>query len=126
MKNSLVIFLLALQLVTSTDLAELFKIPVLISHYHEHKGTNQNFTFFTFLKMHYFNGRPHDNTDMELPFKTNSTAALVSMNFSTPLPCPPALPVVPVVLSEDREYKVYTVSFPPGQNKSIFQPPRTA
>ena len=74
--------------------------------------------------MHYFNGKPHDGTDMELPFKTNANALMVTLNFSIPLPLPPQVPVLSVVQNKNPEFKCYNIHIPSGNHNSIFQPPR--
>ena len=95
-----------------------------MSHYYEHKGGSETFSFFSFLKMHYFNGKPHDGTDMELPFKTNASARLIAMNFSIPIPHPVQAPSLPVMQMRNEKYKMFTLIIPSGNSNTIFQPPK--
>lgn len=54
------------------------KIPVLLSHFLEHKDKNATLSFFEFLKMHYGDSVPEDHDDQrdrELPFKKFGTVS---------------------------------------------------
>ncbi|MEO5890434.1 MAG: hypothetical protein ABIQ31_09290 [Ferruginibacter sp.] len=116
---------MSLQLLANTELCEFLKIPVLISHYEEHKGSS-NLTFISFIRMHYFNGAPHDNTDMELPFKTNSTALIISHNFSVSLPSQPfsSFNPVTVIQQQPAAFGFYSFYLPSRSQNCVFQPPR--
>jgi hypothetical protein len=95
-KRAIAILFLSTYLLSTTQLGELLKLPMLIEHFIEHKAENKAISFFTFLQMHYFNGDPKDadyDKDMKLPFKTvnvNPTAIAFcynpnfSFNFSKP------------------------------------------
>lgn len=127
MIRSISIFFLLLHLLTSTELCQVLRIPVLINHYTEHRSLNTGITFFMFLKMHYFNGDPRDSDydrDMQLPFKTSANSFVLNLNLSHP--------VVPQnflsILTSDNLPSDYTDYFscwiPCGHLKAIFQPPR--
>lgn len=61
----------------ATQLKELVKLPILISHFIKHQQEDHKISIFEFIKMHYANGDPHDedyHEDMKLPFKTNTTS----------------------------------------------------
>lgn len=124
MTRFIAILLLSLQLLTNTELCQLGKLPVLVSHYKEHKASNKDLTFFGFLSMHYFNGDPHDNTDMELPFKTTSTAVLIHNCPSAPVPFITALPTVPMQEVQLHFNEFYSAFIPSVCNNDIFQPPQ--
>ncbi len=73
MKKSVVIALLSLYLLGTTQLRELLKFPVLIEHFIEHKEDSPDMNFWNFLCLHYSKNSNHDNDfdrDMQLPFKT--------------------------------------------------------
>lgn len=118
------ILFLSLQLFTHTEICQFVKIPVLVSHYKDHKASNKDITFFGFLGLHYFNGDPHDNTDMELPFKTNSTALIIHSCPSAPVPSITEIPAAPLQEVQLHLYDYYLAFIPPGYNKDIFQPPQ--
>ena len=127
MQKILLLIFMSLQLIANTELCEILKIPVLIRHYEEHKESS-NLTFIGFLRMHYFNGAPHDDTDMELPFKTNSTALIISHTFSVSLPCQPFISSKPlaVIKKQPAELAFYSLHLPSRSQNDVFQPPRLA
>ena len=70
--NISVMLLLALYALVYTPAAELFKIPVLVTHFREHKAADRNLSVIRFLMVHYFNDDPQNADyagDMQLPFK---------------------------------------------------------
>lgn len=71
-KKGIIFLLLALMTVNSLSLQQLFKLPVLIAHYFEHKERGQSITVTEYLAMHYWGTDINDNDqdrDMQLPFK---------------------------------------------------------
>jgi len=69
-KNFSILLILSIYLFSTTELIQLLKIPVLISHCIEHKNNNSKLTFVQFLNDHY-NIPVKDNdrdTDEKLPF----------------------------------------------------------
>jgi hypothetical protein len=111
-------------LLTNTELCQLVKIPVLISHYNEHKALNGDISVLAFLQLHYFNGDPHDNTDMELPFKTTSVALIIHSCPSAPVPSITEIPVADTQEVQLNFNEYYNTFIPSGCNKDIFQPPQ--
>jgi hypothetical protein len=82
LKKVIVIFLLSTIALSTTEFCQLLKLHVLVAHYQEHKAENSDLTFFSFLKMHYFNNNPKDadyDKDMKLPFKTTCIEHHVSV-----------------------------------------------
>lgn len=74
MKKIISILLLFFYLTTATELYQLFKLPILIEHFIEHKSKNQSISLFDFLKIHYTKGDIKDadyEKDMKLPFKSH-------------------------------------------------------
>ncbi len=113
-------------MLTSTELCQLSKSPILIQHYTEHKAADKSISFFGFLKIHYFNGNPHDadyDRDMQLPFKTSSAALIASNSFSISLFT--QILTLPIPVVNLRTYlKGYSFFIPKGGLSYIFQPPR--
>lgn len=74
MRQFTVILFLTAVLFTATPLQQLFKLPVLVQHYYEHKQIDKNITIIAFLKLHYFEeeegGDADDKRDQQLPFKS--------------------------------------------------------
>lgn len=57
---------------SNTSFNQIFKLPLLIEHYREHRALNYTVTFFEFLAMHYGgndNDPRDDAKDHSLPFK---------------------------------------------------------
>lgn len=54
------------------SIGELFKLPVLLSHFSEHKAIDEHISLFDFISMHYLGNDMNDKDearDMQLPFK---------------------------------------------------------
>jgi hypothetical protein len=84
MKKNIALFFLFAYLFSTTHTIEFLKIPILLSHYKEHKGENKNLSFFDFLVIHYGNGFPKDadfDKDMKLPFKSIPSSNTFSVAF---------------------------------------------
>jgi hypothetical protein len=127
LKRLIAILFIFVHLMASTELCQLFKIPLLITHYNEHHELNSGVTFFMFLKMHYFNGDPRDSdydTDMQLPFKTNSYAVTANFSFSLPAYIQSFLPLVTSQELPVNYSKFFSVWIPSVHLNDIFQPPR--
>lgn len=64
--------LLALVIGETTSLNQLFKLPVLYSHFLEHRDSDPRVDLATFLAWHYWGDDDNDqdnDRDMQLPFK---------------------------------------------------------
>lgn len=124
MKKWVSILLLSLYLLSTTELNQLLKLPVLIEHYVEHKNLNPEMTLVSFFKMHYDHPVKDADykTDRKLPFIIHSTLSLVftlNTNFSFEI--------------SGSDYKYYGIQNIPsldenlyikGYLQSIWQPPR--
>ncbi len=70
---------------STTGLSQLFKLPVLVNHYLEHRERDNRISMLDFLSMHYWGQDINDNDqdrDMQLPFKNieqNSGPQIVVM-----------------------------------------------
>lgn len=121
MKRKLVIVLLSLYVLASTECHQVLRLPLLVKHYSEHHQKADNLTFWEFLVLHYKTDVAHDDQDMRLPFKdchhslASSSMAVPSQRFML-TPLSPAL--VEKILSFNHP-QVHS-SFP-GE---VFQPPR--
>ncbi|TKK71635.1 hypothetical protein FC093_01015 [Ilyomonas limi] len=129
MRRVIAIFLLCLQLFTGTELCQLFKAPVLLEHYREHKGGDESLTFLSYLREHYFNSderNPDYARDMQLPFKSCAGVLLASHSISIPIPGFTIVPPAPAFEIE-KQYQSFKGDWQPSQIiNTIFQPPRAA
>jgi hypothetical protein len=123
-KKAAVALLTALFFISNTEFHELLKIPILITHYQEHKSETPGLTLAQFLSSHYTNNNTKDNDytrDSQLPFKTAehlSTSITVFLShFDVKLPVPHFNNNVDLPF-----YRASFVSFPLLSN--IWQPPK--
>ncbi|OJV14301.1 MAG: hypothetical protein BGO21_16295 [Dyadobacter sp. 50-39] len=67
--RNIILFMVILD---TTSLCQVYKVPLLLKHFAEHKSLDQAITFTDFLSMHYLGKDLNDNDDdkdMQLPFK---------------------------------------------------------
>ncbi|MDE3253344.1 MAG: hypothetical protein KGO92_11090 [Bacteroidota bacterium] len=65
---------MSVYLLSTTELYQLVKLPVLVEHFMEHRQEDKGITLWDFLCMHYAHGIVKDadyEKDMKLPFKTH-------------------------------------------------------
>jgi hypothetical protein len=121
-----IICLLLLYAAVYTPVSELFKLPVLIAHFQEHRSEDQNISFLRFLQLHYFNGSPKDadyDRDMQLPFK-NGEYTLVSLSAIFLPVIEKAAPDVPVQLLQTKKANRSENFISSVYLSNIWQPPR--
>jgi hypothetical protein len=116
--------LLLIFLSSSTELHQFLRLPVLFSHYHEHKKYSAKISFADFIVFHYFNNNIGD-TDFahnELPFKDSHcealhiTVAILPENFEKK-PC--------ILFNPESTKGIYKSQLLPSSTlSSIWQPPR--
>ena len=62
-------------LFTATELNQLWKLPIFVSHFIEHRQESPDITLVHFITLHYFSGDIRDSDyarDEQLPFRDNS------------------------------------------------------
>ncbi len=86
------ILLLSVYLISTTELGQLLKFPMLVEHYFEHKEKNPEVTVLQFLEIHYagnhLENHPHDEDykeDQKLPFIIHNDLLTVSFILSKPI-----------------------------------------
>ncbi|MEO6903545.1 MAG: hypothetical protein ABI315_10390 [Bacteroidia bacterium] len=126
MKKTIAIFFLAFYLLSTTQLAELLKMPFLVQHYIEHKQEKRDLSFIAFLKIHYAHGNTKDadyDKDMKLPFKTISNT-VYAYSFFTPLL---ELKLNKLIYFKDDKqlFSDYTFTSSSSFLSSIWQPPKS-
>jgi hypothetical protein len=124
LKRFSAILFLSVSLLTQTELHQVFKLPVLLNHFAEHKAQNKDMSIGGFIILHYFSGNPKDkdyDRDMQLPFKTTDCTAMVNVAI---IPSPSYIVKLPAYfiditypsLANSREHFSHTAD--------IWQPPR--
>ncbi len=125
MKRVLAIWLLVVYAFGATDLHQVFKLPLLIIHYHKHQQGDPALTISGFLNIHYLQPQKADKDyreDMQLPFKAPKDYC---MSAATVMSDPAVFLSVPL-------YEKYLNIFFPLKEMmsslmvihSIFQPPQ--
>jgi len=125
LKNITVIFLISIYLFSATELHQLFKLPLLLEHFSEHKQKDNSLSLYKFLTMHYATNDDNDgdkDKDMKLPFKSNDECAnSINIAFT---PTNLILTLKPIFLI-NKSFNIYNDYFSPTSVlSSIWQPPR--
>lgn len=125
MQKKIAKFLLLLFLMQTTQLGEFGKLPLLVTHYLQHKSLYPHTTMVGFFKMHYIDKTIVDADyaqDMQLPFKTAS-----NYNLNIPIGLPPEkITLKQVVYLQINPPKGETeTKICLGAKKIIFQPPQS-
>jgi hypothetical protein len=125
LKKGIAILFLSVYLLSSTQLKEFLKLPVLIEHFIEHKQKDTSICFLEFLCMHYAHGNVKDadyEKDMKLPFKSLENS-LSSVSFY--LPASNFKQDFLIHLKEGKQqFPLYNSNYPSTFLSSIWQPPR--
>ncbi|HBV14606.1 hypothetical protein [Chryseobacterium carnipullorum] len=124
MRKFISIVLLSFYLVSTTELYQLLKIPVLIEHFIEHKEQNKGMTLMAFLKMHYDHPVKDADyqTDQKLPFIVHSFPLALVFTVS-----PNNTFEVKKQIITDHNEKIYSYDEPLYDKdalNSIWQPPK--
>ena len=121
------ILLLSAYLISSTEISQMLKLPLLLEHFNEHKSLNEGLTLWSFMVMHYTNNdvkyADHDK-DMQLPFKSkegslNILSVSFIQNFTS----------IKIINPFERELKIYMIKndhvFNSTFLSNIWQPPKS-
>ena len=101
----------------------MFRLPVLVEHFSEHKKLVGDISFWEFLVMHYNTNVSHDADDNKLPFKDPAHS------FTAPTV---AIPIYKIILGDTQmvtevsRVSTYQETFITSHLSDIFQPPRIA
>ena len=112
---------------SSTQLYQLMKLPLLVKHYMEHKQQNRNITLYSFLSMHYAHGVVVDkdyDKDMKLPFKVDDKS--VSTDITNVQPDNISAFIEKPIYNNTKTFIYFDEMFIPSSFLSnIWQPPKT-
>ena len=111
---------------SSTELHQLLKLPLLFSHFQEHKQREGNITFFSFLKAHYAESQNVNATEKgkheQLPFKSDTDIATHNITFFQPIPSI-QLPMA-FHSYEMKKHTIHMNDYLASSLSSIWQPPK--
>lgn len=126
MKRIIALTLLTFFLISSTEVQQLLKLPILLEHFSEHHKKDKKITLCKFLCMHYSTETINDGDfekDSKLPFKsidTNSSSNQVVILNELKFCLNTTL-----VYSEKKEYNKYYSNFNSSKYLNfIWQPPK--
>lgn len=125
MRKILVIISLSTYLLSTTEIGQLLKMPILISHFAEHKENDNRTTLWTYL-VHHYEGHEKDDdweTDMKLPFMQCSDLLKIMVITSDNFVNLPKDLHSSEAGSEGTFYR--EPSIPPTMAGSIWQPPKS-
>ncbi len=114
------VFLVVSFAVVFTPLHEFAKIPLLISHFHEHNTMNPEIDFSEFIVEHY--GNPENLPEhKKLPLQTVNITFFPAYHFQLPIELKANEFIVENCFPAELSKKIS-----PGIAVRIFQPPKTA
>jgi hypothetical protein len=127
LKKCIAILILAVYLLSSTELHQLLKVPFLVEHFFEHKEQNKDITLWQFLCLHYAD--QHAKTadyekDRKLPFKSHdgccaNFVAYIAQDI-------PSVPLIDKpIYNETQSFRLYKEVYAHASYlDAIWQPPR--
>lgn len=113
-------------MISSTELSQLLRIPLLIEHFIEHNQEGNKLSISQFFHMHYFEKQHMDadyDKDMRLPFKTidgNTIQVMAFIPFGNPL-----LKVKPLYTKQVKFDAYKSLFIKDTFLSSIWQPPKS-
>lgn len=84
MRKAIAILLLTIISVTATEGYQVFKVPVLLHHFQEHKTIQPTLSFVEFISDHYTKVHHHDEHDNSLPYQHDECFEGNISSFYTP------------------------------------------
>lgn len=123
MRKPFAAFLLLTYALTSTELGQLLKLPILVDHYRQHRQEEKELAFSDFLIGHYQASEPDLDyeQDMKLPFKKSADPEsmesfhLFENNIEAALTAPLAMSSFIISLLNDKIMK--------GEPPTLLRPP---
>lgn len=125
MKKRIAISFLLIYLITTTELSQFLKTPMLVQHFIEHKEINNRITITQFLYAHYAIGEKHGlnhEKGNQLPFKSHENCVASISNIY--LPAQKITLIKPVSVVENTHCKTQLQFLPSIFLSNIWQPPR--
>jgi hypothetical protein len=108
-------------LLASTELHELWRLPILVQHFIEHNTAGLSTSVVDFITLHYGYSEPHDERDMELPFKQHDSCLT-----SVVMAILPTFQIAqPASIAVSHSYQFLELNLPLNFYRAdIWQPPR--
>ena len=87
MKRKIAITLALIYIFSATELNQLWKFPIFVSHFIEHRQESPDITLINFITLHYFSGDERDSDyarDEQLPFRDDSQCLIGAISSIVP------------------------------------------
>lgn len=127
MKRAFIFIIAVLFLISSTELHQLLRLPLLLRHYRLHRQADPSLSPMAFLKLHY-NGHHQtakaDKEDSQLPFKSvvfaSHTDNLMVIKVKREMPARPLMYI------RTSETVYFPGDIPDRRADAIFHPPQAS
>lgn len=130
MRRVLAILFLSVYLISTTELGQLLKFPMLVEHYFEHKEKNPQINVMEFLALHYegnhLENHPHDEDyehDQQLPFIVHIDVLSVSFVLTPPFSF--EIETRKLVVKEPKALPLDDAFLDNNYLSAIWQPPKS-
>jgi hypothetical protein len=114
-------------MVSTTELYQLAKLPLLVEHFNEHRQENSNMTLWAFLCMHYDYAAKKDEDyakDMTLPFKANDS--MIHATIADFIPNNISVAITKIIYATSVQVVAFDESnFHSSFFSNIWQPPKS-
>lgn len=121
------ILLISVYMLSFAELHNLLKIPVLLEHFKEHKQEDPSISFWSFIKLHYFDPIVVDDDyqrDQQLPFRDTDCCIVTTASVCE---CLQVTVEIQPLSEQSKEFHLFNeINKPQFTSFDIFQPPRCA
>jgi hypothetical protein len=125
MRQQAAILFLILHFFASTELHQLVRMPVLLTHFSEHKASTSSLSFFEFLSLHYgdvTNTHESQNAHDQLPFKSNCEVSLHALWVT--IVSTQEIPDTQTPVNQSNKTVLPSFVLPCNDGNNIWQPPK--
>lgn len=125
MRQQAAILFLILHFFTATELHQLVRIPVLLTHFSEHKVSTSSLNFFEFLSLHYgvvANTHEAKNAHDQLPFQGDCEISLHALWVT--IPNTQEIPGKHTPVDQSEKTVLPSFIIPSNDGDTIWQPPK--
>ncbi|MDY3318419.1 hypothetical protein PG637_03255 [Riemerella anatipestifer] len=125
-RKSIIYGFIICYLISFSEVREVFKLPILLEHFIEHRNDNPKMSFGQFITLHYLSGDVHDDDyekDMKLPFKSQNQNISASIVLAMPTSFDFKIKSSKIYKETSQNFG-YSDSFTIDNSDLVFHPPR--
>ena len=125
MRQQAAILFLILHFFTNTELHQLVRMPVLLTHFSEHRASTSSLSFLEFLSLHYSDvANRHDTQKAhdQLPFQGKCEISLHALWVT--IVCTQEIPDKLTPLDQSNKTLLPSFILPSNDGNNIWQPPK--